>query len=134
MQGRTYRYFRGKPLYPFGYGLSYTTFKYGEAIFANDKVTVSVKNTGSREGTEIVQVYVRRPADTEGPVKTLRGYARVTLQPGEQQQVEISMPRERFEVWDAQTNTMRVLPGKYDVMVGASSADGDLQTLHVNLK
>lgn len=96
-------------------------------------MTVSVKNTGRRKGTEIVQVYVRRPADTEGSVKSLRGYARVTLEPGEQQQVEISMPRERFEVWDSETNTMRVVPGKYDVMVGASSANADLQTLHVNL-
>ena len=133
MAGRTYRYFHGEPLYPFGYGLSYTTFKYGKPSYHDGKVTVSVKNTGKREGTEIVQVYLRRTADAEGPVKTLRGYARVSLKAGERRQVEISLPRERFETWDAQTNTMRVVPGQYEVMVGASSAEKDLQTLNVNL-
>jgi len=131
MAGRTYRYFSGEPLYPFGYGLSYTTFKYGKAAYRDGKVTVSVKNTGKREGVEIVQVYVRRPADKAGPAKTLRGYARVGLKAGERRQVEISLPRERFETWDEQTNTMRVVPGEYEVMVGASSADRDLQTLRV---
>ena len=133
MAGRTYRYFQGKPLYPFGYGLSYTTFKYGKPSYRDGKVTVSVKNTGKREGTEIVQVYLRRIGDAEGPAKTLRGYARVNLKAGEQHQVEISLPRERFETWDAQTNTMRVMPGQYELMVGASSADKDLQKLNVNL-
>ena len=131
MTGRTYRYFQGKPLYPFGYGLSYTTFQYGKPAYQNGKVSVSVKNTGGREGVEIVQVYLRRPADTAGPVKTLRGYARVSLNAGEQQQVDISLPRERFETWDAQTNTMRVIPGKYELMVGSSSADYDLQKLEI---
>ena len=133
MAGRTYRYFRGEPLYPFGYGLSYTTFKYGKPSYKDGKVSVSVKNTGKREGTEIVQVYVRRPADTEGPAKTLRGYARVNLKSGEQQTVEISLPRERFECWDEQTNTMRVIPGVYELKVGASSAERDLQTLTVQI-
>ena len=133
MTNRTYRYFSGQPLYPFGYGLSYTTFQYGKPVYKDGKVSVKVKNTGKREGTEIVQVYLRRPADTEGPLKTLRGYARVNLKAGEMQQVEISMPRERFETWDAQTNTMRVLPGKYELMIGSSSADKDLQTLNVKL-
>jgi beta-glucosidase len=133
MAGRTYRYFHGEPLYPFGYGLSYTTFMYGKPSYHDGKITVSVKNTGKREGTEIVQVYLRRPADTEGPIKTLRGYARINLKAGEQQQVEISMPRERFETWDAQTNTMRLLPGSYELMVGSSSAAKDLQTLSVKL-
>ena len=131
MTGRTYRYFQGKPLYPFGYGLSYTTFQYGKPAYQDGKVSVSVKNTGGREGVEIVQVYLRRPADTAGPVKTLRGYARVSLNAGEQQQVDISLPRERFETWDAQTNTMRVIPGKYELMVGSSSADYDLQKLEI---
>ena len=133
MAGRTYRYFHGKPLYPFGYGLSYTTFEYGRPVYKDGKVSVSVKNVGKREGTETVQVYLRRPADTDGPVKTLRGYARVNLKAGEQQQVEIGLPRERFETWDAQTNTMRVLPDTYEIMVGSSSADKDLQTITVKL-
>ena len=96
-------------------------------------MTAIVKNTGKREGTEIVQVYLRRPGDVGGPLKTLRGYARVNLQPGEQQTVTIDLPRERFEWWDAQSNTMRVLPGKYEVLVGTSSADKDLKALTVNI-
>ena len=133
MAGRTYRYFQGEPLYPFGYGLSYTTYQYGKPSYRDGKVTVKVKNTGKREGTEIVQVYLRRPADAEGPAKTLRGYARVNLKAGEEQQVSISLPRERFETWDAQTNTMRVIPGQYELMVGSSSADRDLQKLQVKI-
>ena len=138
MANRTYRFFQGEPLFPFGYGLSYTTFHFDNVKIKplnNDDFIVSttVKNTGKREGTEIVQVYLRRPDDTSGPQKTLRGYARVNLQPGEQQTVTIDLPRNRFEWWDAQSNTMRVLPGKYEVLVGTSSADKDLKALTVNL-
>ena len=134
MQGRTYRYFKGEPLFPFGYGLSYTSYKYGKPQYKNGKVTVSVTNTGRRDGTEIVQVYVRNMADTEGPIKTLRGYGRVDLKAGETKTVSIDMPRERFEGWDVKTNTMRVVPGRYELMVGASSADKDLKKLIVNIK
>ncbi len=139
MQGRTYRYFRGEPLYPFGYGLSYTTFHVGKAKYIEPRgdkpaaVSLTVTNTGRREGTEVVQLYLRRPADTEGPLKTLRGYQRVTLQPGQTKTVVIDMPRENFEVWDALTNSMRVLPGQYELMVGTSSADKDLQKITVTL-
>ena len=138
MTGRTYRYFKGKPLYPFGYGLSYTTFKMSNEKVrqlrdGNYEVTVQVENTGQREGTEIVQLYLRRPADTDGPAKTLRGYQRVSLKAGEQQTIAIPMPRENFEVWDDQTNTMRILPGRYELMVGSSSDDKDLRKLTVDL-
>jgi beta-glucosidase len=133
MTNRTYRYFKDEPLYPFGYGLSYTTFAYGKPKFKNGQLTVSVKNTGSREGTEVVQVYIRRPADTDGPLKTLRGYSRVTLKPGESRDVTIALPRERFELWDAKTNTMRVVPDQYELFVGSSSADRDLQKLSVKI-
>jgi beta-glucosidase len=92
-----------------------------------------VKNTCSREGTEVVQVYIRRPADTDGPLKTLRGYSRVTLKPGESRDVTIALPRERFELWDAKTNTMRVVPDQYELFVGSSSADRDLQKLSVKI-
>lgn len=92
MAGRTYRYMKQEPLYQFGHGLSYTTFDISKPTYKNDKVKVRVKNTGKREGTEIVQVYMRRPADTAGPNKTLRGYARVDLAPGESKDVEIDFP------------------------------------------
>lgn len=134
MKGRTYRYFEGTPLYPFGYGLSYTTFSFGKPSFRDGKVKVSVKNTGTSDGSEVVQVYVRNPKDVEGPLKTLRGFKRVYLKAGESKIVEIPMPREQFELWDTQTNTMRVVPGKYEVMVGNSSANSNLQKITVNIK
>ena len=133
MQGRTYRYFEGEPLYPFGYGLSYTSFNISNPSYADGKVTLTLKNTGKRAGTETVQVYMRRSADTEGPLKTLRAYQRVELKAGESRQVSIDFPRERFENWDSQTGTMRVVPGEYELMVGTSSADKDLQRFKVTL-
>ena len=134
MQNRTYRYFKGETLFPFGYGLSYTTFQLGKPVYKNNKVQLTMKNTGKVEGTEVVQVYMRNTSDTEGPLKTLRAYQRVTLKAGESQMVNIDFPRECFEGWDAKTNTMRVVPGKYELMVGTSSADKDLQKIQVNIK
>ena len=134
MQNRTYRYYKGDAVFPFGHGLSYTTFQTGKPVYKNGRLTVSVKNTGSREGTETVQVYLRRLADTEGPLKSLRAYQQVTLKPGEARTVAIDLPRSSFEGWDAQTNTMRVVPGQYQLMVGNSSADDVLQKLTVNIK
>ena len=127
MKGRTYRYFNGQPQYPFGYGLSYTTFKYGKMKYKKGRLFVDVTNTGNRKGAEVVQVYVRNLADTDGPLKTLRGFKRVTLNAGETKTVEIDMPRERFEGWDKQTNTIRTVSGRYELMVGGSSDDNDLQ-------
>jgi beta-glucosidase len=134
MKNRTYRYFQGEALFPFGYGLSYTSFDIGKPAYSNNKVRVSVKNTGSREGLETVQVYLRRIADTNGPLKSLKAYAQVSLDPGQTKTVTIDLPRERFEGWDEKTNTMRVVPGKYEVMVGSSSADKDLKKTIVTIK
>ena len=127
MEGRTYRYFKGDALFPFGYGLSYTTFQIGKPTYNNGKVSVTVKNTGKRAGTEVVQVYVRNPKDVDGPAKTLRAYQRVQLKAGESKTVSISLPRSSFELWDAKSNTMRVVPGTYEIMVGSSSRDKDLK-------
>ena len=134
MKNRTYRYFTGEPLFPFGYGLSYTTFDFGKPTYKNNKVQVSVKNIGKREGTETVQVYIRNIADKEGPQKTLRAYQQVKLTSGEAKTLSINLPRSSFEGWDINTNTMRVVPGKYELMVGNSSADKDLQKIVVNIK
>ncbi|MGN0281084.1 MAG: xylan 1,4-beta-xylosidase [Prevotella sp.] len=134
MKNRTYRYFKGDALYPFGYGLSYTTFDISKPVYKNNKVSVTVKNTGKMDGTEVVQVYMRNLADTEGPLKTLRAYKRVELKAGESKAIEIDFPRESFEGWDINTNTMRVVPGKYELMVGASSADKDLKRTMVTVK
>ena len=133
MKNRTYRYFTGEPLFPFGYGLSYTNFEIGKPEYKDGKVQVSIKNTGTTAGLETVQVYIRNTADVEGPQKTLRAYQQVQLAPGEAKTITIDLPRSSFEGWDAQTNTMRVVPDKYEIMVGNSSADKDLNKITINL-
>ncbi len=136
MANRTYRYFKGTPLFPFGYGLSYTTFKVSTPAYdaTSGKITVKVSNTGKRDGVEIVQAYMRNTADTAGPLKSLRGFARVSLNAGETKTVKIDFPRKSFEGWDVETNTMRVVPGRYDIMVGTSSADKDLNKISVDIQ
>lgn len=133
MKGRTYRYFEGEPLYPFGYGLSYTSFEVGFPSYCDGEIKVDVRNTGQCAGTETIQVYIKRPDDADGPIKTLRGFKRISLDAGETIQVSIPMPRERFESWDKVSSVMRVIPGKYDIMVGTSSREADLKTIHVIL-
>ena len=137
MKGRTYRYFNDA-LFPFGYGLSYTTFEMGEASSTVDGnsvvLTVPLKNTGKRDGTEIVQVYIRNTADKEGPLKTLRAFKRVDVKAGQEVTETIQLSRESFEGWDGETNTMRFVPGTYDIFVGNSSADKGLQRLTVQIQ
>ena len=134
MANRTYRYFQGEALFPFGYGLSYTQFEIGKPTYSNHKVRVSVKNVGTRQGLETVQVYLKNLSDPNGPLKSLRAYTQVSLDPGQTKTVTIDLPRERFEGWDVKTNTMRVVPGKYELMVGNSSADKDLKKITVTIK
>ena len=134
MKNRTYRYYTGEALFPFGYGLSYTKFEIGKPSYSNNKVRVSVKNVGTRQGLETVQVYLRCLNDPDGPLKSLRAYQQVALEPGQSETITIDLPRERFEGWDTKTNTMRIVPGKYELMVGASSADKDLKKQVVNVK
>ena len=134
MKGRTYRYYQGQATFPFGHGLSYTTFEYDKPVYKNGRVSVRVKNTGNRDGLETVQVYFRRLADKEGPQKTLCAYRQVALKAGQQQTVAIDLPRQSLESWDQQTNTMRVVPGKYELMTGSSSADDQLTKILVNIK
>ena len=137
MKGRTYRYF-SDGLYPFGYGLSYTSFEIGEATSSVDgnsvAITVPVKNTGKRDGTEIVQLYIRNLQDADGPLKALRAFQRVTLKAGEGKAETIRLNRESFEFWDAETNTMRVKPGSYELLYGNSSADKDLKRMTVTIR
>lgn len=134
MADRTYRYFRGTPLFPFGHGLSYTTFAVGKPKYRNGRLMVKVRNTGKRDGEEVVQVYVRNPRDVHGPAKTLRAFKRVAVPAGRSVVVDMPIPRSAFELWDAQTNTMRVVPGTHELLVGNSSADAQLRKLEVNVK
>ena len=157
MKNRTYRYFKGEALFPFGHGLSYTTFEYGKLTlrkvkseergvknsnaslkgkFAPDSYLLEfpIYNKGTREGTEVAQVYVKRIDDVDGPIKSLKAFQRVTLKAGEKQTVSIDLPRKSFEGWDAQTNTMRVVSGKYQVFVGGSSEDAARNMIEVKVK
>jgi beta-glucosidase len=97
-------------------------------------LTVPLKNTGKRDGTEIVQVYIRNTADKEGPLKTLRAFKRVDVKAGQKVTETIRLSRESFEGWDSETNTMRFVPGTYEIFVGNSSADKDLQCLTVQIQ
>ena len=137
MKNRTYRYFTGEPLFPFGHGLSYTTFAFSKpGVKVNDKsvtVTTKVKNTGKLDGTETVQIYFRRTADTEGPQKTLCGYQQVGLKAGEERTVTMTIPRKNLESWDAKSNTMHFIPGQYQLMIGSSSADANLLKINTKL-
>jgi len=123
-------------LFPFGFGLSYTTFAYsGLSISGQDEPTVSftVKNTGSRAGTEIAEVYSSLPEAAGEPPKRLVGWSRIELGPGESKQVTVPVSRERLSIYDEGSNTWKVVPGAYTVMVGGSSQDLPLRkdvTLH----
>ena len=136
MAGRTYRYMKEQPLFSFGYGLSYTTFEFGTPKYNAKKgvVTVEVANTGKRDGDEVVQVYIKRIADTEGPNKTLKAFKRVSLKAGEKKVISIDFKRGNFEGWDPEHNVMRVVAGKYQMMVGNSSRGCDLKTIEVKVK
>ena len=136
MAGRTYRYMKEQPLFSFGYGLSYTTFEFGTPKYNAKKgvVTVEVTNTGKRDGDEVVQVYIKRIADTEGPNKTLKAFKRINLKAGEKKVISIDFKRSNFEGWDPEHNVMRVVAGKYQMMVGNSSRDCDLKAIEVKVK
>ena len=122
-----YRYYQtaGVPVaFPFGHGLSYTSFAYSDLTVSADGVTLTVTNTGTREGAEIVQLYVAKPdARIFRPAQELKGFAKVHLQPGESQTVTIPLDDKAFRYWNTQTNRWEVEGGQYELRVGASSAD-----------
>ena len=118
-------------LFPFGFGLSYTTYAYAGLSVeqgATATVKVTIKNTGSRAGEEIAEVYSTMPSAAQEPPKRLVGWTKVLLQPGEAKQVSIAIPRERFDIWDQSTHAWKVVPGAYTLMAGPSSAELPLKT------
>ena len=132
MKGRTYRFFTGTPLYPFGHGLSYTTFGYRNLRTSAERVaaagtigvSVDVTNTGAVAGDEVVQLYVSHP-DSKVPraIRDLRGYRRVSLRPGETRTVRFSVPVSSLAYWNEQTDRWVVESAPVKLEVGASSAD-----------
>ena len=138
MANRTYRYFKCEALYPFGFGLSYTTFNYGPAEIKengeNFELTIPVTNNGKLDGDEVVQVYVSRPSDTEGPSHQLRAFKRVNIKAGETAQVAITLTKEAFNWFDPATNNVHPLAGEYDVLYGPSSDKKSLKMVQVTVK
>ena len=123
MRGRTYRFFKGDPLFPFGFGLSYTSFEYGSAAVRGRKLIVPVTNAGSVDAAEVVQLYVRRPEDAEGPLKTLRGFRRVFIPAGQTVNVSFNLSDETFEWWSEEDQNMVPLRGMWELLYGGSSED-----------
>ncbi len=135
--GRTYMYFKGEPLYPFGYGLSYTRFEYsnlkaGSPTLARDgsvTVSVDVKNTGERAGDEVVQMYVRHvDSKVPRPLKELRGFRRVSLNPGETKTIELPLPAKSLAYWDMTRHGWVIEPDRIEISIGGSSAADHLKT------
>jgi beta-glucosidase len=141
MKGRTYRYM-SDPLFPFGFGLSYTTFSIGTAEISGNKInkdgnvelTIPVSNTGKRAGTEIIQVYVHKTNDTDGPLKTLKGFKRIELAAGKSGQAVIDLPSASFEFFDRTTGKMTVTPGDYEIWYGSSSDVRDLKMAMITIQ
>jgi beta-glucosidase len=127
-KGRTYQYFRGKPLYAFGHGLSYSKFEYSNlSVQEKDStllVSFELKNLGKFEGDEVAQVYIKLPGrNILLPVKELKGFNRLSLKIGEKKKVMIQINKMKLKYWDETTAGFVHPTGEYDVMVGASSED-----------
>ena len=146
MENRTYRYFKGVPQYAFGYGLSYTTFNVGQAKISAKAakakkagkpfctLTIPVTNTGKREGTETVQVYVKALDDAGAPIKSLKGFQKLDIPAGQTATASITLDGEAFEFYDEKIDELSVKPGRYQILYGTSSRDEDLQTLDFIVK
>lgn len=142
LEGRTYRYMREEPLYPFGFGLSYADFKYGKArlsarkIKAGDsvRIRIKVKNRSRTDADEVVQVYVSLKGDASAPSKSLKGFRRISLRAGEKKTVTIELPASAFEFYSSEIDDMAVRKGRYRIMYGSSSSSRDLRSLRLRIR
>jgi beta-glucosidase len=134
MQGRTYRYYDGKVLYPFGYGLSYSTFEYSGNLSQKKsytqkdslKISVSVKNTGAKDSDEVVQAYIKYPQGERLPLKELKAFKRVHVSANKQKDIVLSIPIKELQKWNMKKNEWEVIKGNYQVVIGAHSRDEKL--------
>jgi beta-glucosidase len=142
MTGRTYRYMKEAPLYPFGHGLSYSTFRYGKPEYSNTVVKASegfsmvvpVTNMSDRPGEEVVQVYVRRNDDPLAPVKSLRAFSRVPITPHNTAKVTLNLTPESFAFYDEAVGGLAYKPGRYTIFYGGSSADNALTSFELTVE
>ena len=131
-QPRTYMYFEKPVLYPFGYGLSYTQFKYSNLKLNSDKIKedgevelqFAIKNTGKMKGDEVAQVYVHSmDANIKVPINQLKRFQRITLSPGESKTIAFKIPASEFSFYSTETNNLKTEPGRWEIQVGSSSKD-----------
>jgi len=125
-------YVNGDPLFPFGHGLSYTTFEYSNLTLSQNKidpqgkitVSINVKNTGEEPGDEVVQLYVhQQKSSIKRPTKELRGFQRITIKPDETRTLTFTLPAQKLAFYDISAHAFVVPPGTFDIMVGTSSGD-----------
>ncbi len=138
MQGRTYRYFTGQVLYPFGFGMSYASFDYSwekQPLIAKDSISfsVKVKNKGQFNADDVVQVYIHYPTMKGMPVKELKSFKRISLRVNEEGMVIFSIPVSELKKWDEQNGAWALYPGDYKIVVGENAADEKLSAVvHLN--
>ena len=141
MANRTYRYFKGTPLFPFGHGLSYTTFEYGNATLETTEIkagkevilTIPLQNTGKCDGDEVIQIYIRQLSDSEGPAKSLRAFRRVSVKAGKSATIQIQLPAHTFEFYDPETKAMAIRSGQYELLYGGTSDNNKLKRMTITL-
>ena len=130
--GHTYRYFRGKPLFAFGYGLSYSRFSYSRARVWKGELVLKVRNRSHVAGDEVVQLYVRKHGDEEGPRLTLRGFQRVHVPARSSVTVRIPLDDKTFASYDETSGELRATPGRFTLYYGSSSDRHDLKALNIS--
>ncbi|MCQ2246838.1 MAG: glycoside hydrolase family 3 C-terminal domain-containing protein [Bacteroidaceae bacterium] len=142
MDNRTYRYFKGTPLYAFGYGQSYTQFQFGKAKLSKKAIaagksvdiTIPVSNVGKMDGAEVVQVYVKSLTNPDAPIKSLKAYKRVEIGAGKTATVKLTLTPDAFSYYKEEVDDLAVFPGKYQILYGNSSRDIDLKVLPLVVK
>lgn len=140
-KGRTYRYFNGKALFPFGHGLSYTTFAYPMGKLSKKKIrpnesvdlNLTIKNTGNIDGEEVIQLYVRNLLDPTGPLKSLRAFKRISLEKGEETSLSITLLPASFEFFNPKSGKMEIRKGKYEILYGGTSDESHLEKLTLTI-
>lgn len=141
MKGRTYRYMKEKPLFPFGFGLSYTSFKYSKATVNNRnikkgesvKLSFKIENTGEKDGDEVAQIYLKKKGDKEGANLTLRSFKRIFIKSGETKEISFNLSPDELKWYDPKIEMTRIIEGQYEIFYGSSSDSHSLKKLKLTI-